>query len=86
MTLSILEQTDWVKFAKKVGLSDDQIDHINEEVSYKITRHIDKEFYVVVPVDALKVAMKDLWSDDDSHKKYFDWLSELETYQYVMIG
>lgn len=87
MDYDIVEGGLFIEFAKKSGLSDEQIDWILEEVSSIIYRFpVDEGFNFVVNVDALKKALKDLWSEDNSHMKYFQWLDTLKTYQYVLIG
>ena len=86
MDFDIVEGGLFIDFGKKSGLSDDQIDGILEEVSSIIYRFpVDEGFHFVVNVDALKKALEDMWSEDDSHKNYFQWLDTLNSYQYVLI-
>lgn len=84
MNFDIVGRTDFIQFAQ-ADLTDDQIDRILEEVE-QIDPTNKEGFHTLVEVDALKKALKDLWSEDDSHKKFFEWLDTLKTYQYVLIG
>jgi hypothetical protein len=84
MNFDIVGRTDFIQFAQ-ADLTDDQIDHIIEEVE-QIDLSNKEGFHTLVEVDALKKAVKDIWSEDNSHLKYFEWLDTLKTFQYVLIG
>lgn len=87
MDYDIVEGGLFIDFAQQSGLSNEQIDWILEEVSSIIYRYpVDAGFRFVVEIDALKKAVKDIFSEDNSHLKYFEWLDTLKTYQYVLIG
>ena len=79
MNLDIVDSTDFYDFAKTNGLTNDQIDGICDEVSNIVyPRNPEEGFHTVVEVDSLKKALRDLWSEDDSHKVYHAWLGTLD--------
>ena len=83
MTLKVVEREAWFDFAEKAGLSEFQMDSIIEHVDDTV-KHSEKDFHTLVAVHVLRKAVKDLWSEDDSHKQFFLWLDSLGDYQDVL--